>query len=295
LALIALSNVRQAESGATVAPCEIPVSTELPGFDSPAQSTFVSLADIWSEGDDAVGGSPPAGTESGRSTVAGRSVLAPASIASISLPDLSSALPAKEELVQSALGSKLGKGWAPGGGRGNGAGDGGHGGPQFFDLETAGTKVVYVLDRSESMQARHAEARNRLERVKTELIRSVGELAGEMEFFVIFFNHNTLAMPAEKLQPATLENKRKYLEWCTKMKPGGATDPCDALQRALDLKPDVIYFLTDGDFSEDVAGVLRSQNTRGVPIHTICIGNSAGERQLKEIARQHNGTYKFVQ
>jgi hypothetical protein len=66
-------------------------------------------------------------------------------------------------------------------------------------------------------------------------------------------------------------------------------------QRALDLQPDVIYLLTDGDFAEDVAGILRSQNTRGVPIHTICIGNIAGERQLREIARQHNGSYKFVQ
>jgi hypothetical protein len=303
LALVALSHFRPVESRAFMEPFVVPISTELDGIGSPVMEISASLADSWAQdGDDQFGSQTAQRDIACVEMQPALDVILGAGDAGSTRTPLgsSSGIPSEEELSESALGRKLGKGLARSGGRGmgslrEGVGEGGEGTAQFFDLESAGMKVVYVLDRSESMQARHAEARNRLERVKAELTRSVGDLASDMQFFVIFFNHNALAMPAEKMQPATLENKRKYLEWCAKMKPGGATDPRDALQRALDLKPDVIYLLTDGDFSEDVVGVLQSQNSRGVPIHTICIGNTAGERQLKEIARQHSGVYKFVQ
>jgi uncharacterized protein with von Willebrand factor type A (vWA) domain len=115
-----------------------------------------------------------------------------------------------------------------------------------------------------------------------------------MEFFVIFFNRFSVPMPAEKLQPASLTNKRKYLEWCMKVKGGGGTDPRAALKRALELQPDVIYLLTDGVFNDDAVAEVTKQNTRGVSIHTFCFGDSAGEGLLKNIARENHGTYKFV-
>lgn len=205
-------------------------------------------------------------------------------------------LPSARDLGESALGTKFGKGLSLGGGIGNGVGDGvGNGsGSQFFELETAGTKFVYVLDGSGSMTEPHSEARTRLERVKIELIRSIGGLPEQMEFFVIFFNRFSVPMPAEKLQPASLANKRKYLEWCMKVKGGGGTDPRAALKQALDLQPDVIYLLTDGVFDDDAVAEVTRQNTRGVSIHTFCFGDAAGENLLKNIADKNNGTYKFV-
>ena len=205
-------------------------------------------------------------------------------------------LPPAAELTQSALGKKLGKGYALGGGFGSGIGDGvGNGsGSQFFDLDTAGTKFVYVLDGSASMTEPHSEARTRLERVKIELVRSIGGMPEEMKFFVIFFNRNSVPMPAEKLQVATLDNKRKYLEWCTRVKGGGGTDPRAALKRALELEPDVIYLLTDGVFNPAAIDEVTRQNTRGVAIHTFCFGDAAGESLLKSIAQKNNGTYKFI-
>ena len=101
-------------------------------------------------------------------------------------------------------------------------------------------------------------------------------------------------MPAEKLQPATLANKTRYLEWCAKIRGGGGTDPRAALKRALELGPDVIYFLTDGVFKDDVAGEVTKLNTRGVSIHTFCFGDAAGEALLKSIAQRNSGTYKFI-
>ena len=210
--------------------------------------------------------------------------------------DFAPSLPAAKDLNVSALGKRLGKGFAAGGGFGSGVGDGqGDGsGSQFFELATAGTRFVYVLDGSGSMTEPHSEARTRLDRVKIELIRSIGGLPGEMEFFVIFFNKIAVPMPAEKLQSATLPNKRKYLEWCMKVKGGGGTDPRAAIKQALELNPDVIYLLTDGVFDDGAAEEATTLNTRGVSIHTFCFGDASGEALLKDMARRNHGTYKFI-
>jgi hypothetical protein len=79
-----------------------------------------------------------------------------------------------------------------------------------------------------------------------------------------------------------------------KVKGGGGTDPRAALKKALELQPDVIYLLTDGVFNDDAVAEVTKQNTRGVSIHTFCFGDAAGEGLLKNIARENNGTYKFV-
>lgn len=210
--------------------------------------------------------------------------------------DFDPPFPPPRDLAFSALGMKLGRGYATGGGFGSGIGDGeGDGnGSQFFELSTAGAKFVYVLDGSGSMTEPHSEARTKLDRVKIELVRSIGGLPVNMEFYVIFFNRHAVPMKARELQPATLDNKKKYLEWVVKVQGGGGTDPSDALKLALDLKPDVIYLLTDGVFDDKVTGEVTKLNTRGVAIHTFCFGNASGESLLQDIARKNHGTYKFI-
>ncbi len=292
LALVAIqspSALPQAEFQAEIAAAESAVRIDLPV--QPMASMAASA-----------GGRPgaPGPIATGIETAGQSAVLAIAASmlnANAAAPfDLEPRLPPKGDLVASALGKKVGKGIALGGGLGNGVGNGqGNGsGSQFFELSTAGTKFVYVLDGSGSMTEPHSEARTRLERVKQELTNSIGGMPDEMEFFVIFFNRIAVPMPAEKLQPATLGNKRKYLEWCWKVKGGGGTDPGDALKKALELKPDVIYLLTDGVFKEDAVRDVTKLNSRGVSIHTFCFGDAAGESVLKEIARKNGGTYKFI-
>jgi len=210
--------------------------------------------------------------------------------------DFDPPFPATRDLAFSALGTRLGRGYATGGGFGSGIGDGqGDGvGSQFFELSTAGAKFVYVLDGSGSMTEPHSEARTKLDRVKIELVRSIGGLPVNMEFYVIFFNRHAVPMKARELQPATLDNKQKYLEWVVKVQGGGGTDPSDALKLALDLKPDVIYLLTDGVFDDKVTAEITRLNTRGVAIHTFCFGNASGQSLLQDIARRNHGTYKFI-
>ena len=68
----------------------------------------------------------------------------------------------------------------------------------------------------------------------------------------------------------------------------------EALKKALELKPDVIYLLTDGVFKPDAVDEVTKLNTHGVSIHTFCIGDAAGEGLVKAIASKNNGKYMFV-
>ena len=293
LALIVISHPRPTDVEEIISELVPPAAVAAVEIEPPLQPQIIRPS---TEGRAGETGPLATGVESGRPP-ASRDAVAALSITGTAPPAaFEDRLPPAAELSQSALGTKLGKGYALGGGFGRGIGNGtGSGsGLQFFDLESAGTKFVYVLDGSASMTEPHSEARTRLERVKIELVRSIGGMPEEMEFFVIFFNRNSIPMPAEKLQPATLENKRKYLEWCAKVRGGGATDPRPALKRALELEPDIIYLLTDGAFNPAAVEEVTRLNTRGVAIHTFCFGDAAGESLLKSIAHKNNGTYKFI-
>jgi hypothetical protein len=209
--------------------------------------------------------------------------------------DSDSMIPRGRALGQSVWG-RAGQFGGQGRGIGNGIGDGvGSGtGPGFFGAPSRGTKFVYALDCSGSMAEPHSESRSRFERLKIELVNSIGTLAPDMEFFVVFFNQNSVPMPAKKLQPATAENKRKYLEWVVRVRGGGGTDPRDALKLAFELEPDVIYLLTDGYFDDKVPEAITRLNTRQAAIHTFCLGDRSGEEMLRAIAERNGGTYKFV-
>jgi von Willebrand factor type A domain len=296
LALVTLALPRQSDFDSILT--ELPEPERVVQFEPPVQS----LENAAGHGGSSAGGREgPAGPiAAGLETAQereSRKVDHSLSAARSVLPlDFDPPLPPQRDLTWSALGTKLGRGYATGGGFGSGIGDGqGNGsGSQFFELSTIGAKFVYVLDGSGSMTEPHSEARTKLDRVKIELVRSIGGLPAGMEFYVIFFNRHAVPMKARELQPATLDNKQKYLEWVVKVQGGGGTDPSEALKLALELKPDVIYLLTDGVFDGKVTGEVTKLNTRGVAIHTFCFGNASGESLLQDMARRNHGTYKFI-
>ena len=63
------------------------------------------------------------------------------------------------------------------------------------------------------------------------------------------------------------------------------------------MKPDAIFFLSDGLFDPSTARVLRLRN-RGkatrIPIHTIAFVNQENERIMKTIASDSGGDYRYV-
>lgn len=178
-------------------------------------------------------------------------------------------------------------------GAGDGAGSGG--GRSFFDQHAEGRRFVFVVDCSRSMHHPHdSEFKTRFKRLKAELVKSVGGMNESQEFFIFFFNDNSIPMPASGMEPATLEKRRHYLEWVAKVRATGDTDPRPALTHAMQLKPDVIYFLTDGAFLPYIRRDLLKLRQANVAIHTFALGNAASESMLRTFAEQNGGKYTFV-
>jgi hypothetical protein len=183
-------------------------------------------------------------------------------------------------------------------GKGTGAGEGtgnGGGGRGFFGRGSAGDKVVFVVDSSQSMNHPHpGPGKTRLGRVKIELINSIRDMSPNQKFFIVFFNDGPIPMPADRLVEANDGAKLQYLRWMVTIPGNGHTDPAMALLMALRLNPDTIYFLTDGDFRPTIVKELAATNRGKVKIHTIGFSQDRGEKLLQTIAKQNGGTYTYV-
>jgi hypothetical protein len=181
-----------------------------------------------------------------------------------------------------------------GNGIGNGAGDGT--GTAFFGLASHGQKFVFVVDASSSMRRpSHGPERTLFNKVKLEIMQSVRQLTSEQKFYIVFFNDRFLAMPATSLVAATEESQARYLRWMSDVPSGGQTDPEGAIQLALQLQPDVIYFLSDGEFKYGLVKRIAAMNRGSVVIHTVCFGGTDDNNvSLRQIAEQNGGTYQFV-
>jgi hypothetical protein len=60
------------------------------------------------------------------------------------------------------------------------------------------------------------------------------------------------------------------------------------------MKPDAVFFLTDGAIPDSTADTVRQANTGSVSVHSIGFTNRAGETVLRRIADENNGDYLFV-
>lgn len=186
-------------------------------------------------------------------------------------------------LVSASAGSI---GWGEAGVSGGGQGSGG---ASFFGLEVKGGKFVYVVDKSGSMQGRP------LENAKAELMRSISSLGDKQEFYVIFYDTGFQAMPRPGLVKGSDANKRKCFTWVNSITADSGTDPTEAMKRALELRPDAIWLLSDGQFDQKIAETIRQANGGGrVVISTIAFLNRNGEAVLRSIADQNGGKYRFV-
>lgn len=180
---------------------------------------------------------------------------------------------------------------------GTGRGDGsGNGDPKgFFGVPVIGEKIVYVVDCSKSMNHPHdSDAKTRFRRLKLEILKSIQMMSPEMEFYIIFFNDQAHPMPASQLQRAMPSTKLRYLNWMTKIRAVGETDPRRAMGMALRLNPDIVYFLTDGSFHRAIQADLLKLRSRKTAIHTFTFGDREGEETMKLIAGNNNGRYHFI-
>ncbi len=154
--------------------------------------------------------------------------------------------------------------------------------------------IVYVMDRSGSMS-------DTFTLLQRELMRSIGALDSEQMFNIIWFNQGQATEWSARMRKATTENKRAAFSAIKNVVPEGQTEPMDAVRRALGFEPDVMFFLSDGDFGEDnekVENLFRTRNRRKRTIvNTILFIydiRGAGDNVLRSIAENNNGTFKHV-
>jgi hypothetical protein len=160
------------------------------------------------------------------------------------------------------------------------------------------SKIVFVVDRSGSMT-------DSIDYVRFELKRSIGKLGEEKEFHVIFYSSGPpVEMPTRRLVNATDRNKQLAFEFIDGVIPQGETDPSKALERAFEVKPELIYLLTDGEFDKATVGLLKRLNRdQKITVHTIGFWSwrsrqdsdpPSGEEVMKIMADQNGGNYKAI-
>jgi hypothetical protein len=163
---------------------------------------------------------------------------------------------------------------------------------QFFGVTGYGNSIVYVVDCSGSMGEM-----GKLERAKYELLHSLEQLTGEQKFFVIFYSDGAYPMEGNAPVGATNGALQKTRRWIDSINAQGSTNPQPALFAALSLKPDTIYFLSDGLFDAGTIAEVRRVNRRrqgGVPIHTIAFVSRENVALMRAIARDSGGEFRFV-
>jgi hypothetical protein len=170
----------------------------------------------------------------------------------------------------------------------------------MFGLMGEGYKFVYVFDRSGSMGGDGSAS---LKAVKAELLASLKNLDTVHQFQIIFYNErpvlfNPSGTPG-KLAFGTERNKVSAERFLDTIEANGGTDHEAALRMAAAMKPDAIFFLTDGDDPK-----LTSQQMKkiegwlgGIRLNVIEFGPGAQpekESFLKELARRVGGEYVYV-
>jgi uncharacterized protein with von Willebrand factor type A (vWA) domain len=171
-------------------------------------------------------------------------------------------------------------------------------GASFFGAYAPGGRFVYVMDTSKSMEGR------RWTLAKQQLLESLRELGPNRQFFVICFDMRTSLMfdySPDQMEffPADAATLKRVERWLRSRKPGPATLPATALQLALQLQPDAIFFLSDGELHDDSLYRLRLLNVDDtsrdkIPIHAVHLMSLEGKQTLQQIAEENAGTFTYI-
>jgi hypothetical protein len=158
-------------------------------------------------------------------------------------------------------------------------------------------RVVYVVDVSASLMIY-------LDDVVRELRRSIRDLLPTQRFHIVLarpedsLNRTGLEeLAAGRLVPANGQHKAEAMTFLDGITvEAGEAMVNKAMRRALEVGPELIYFLTDGDFQDDLEQELERLKAPGVVKITVIGFEPAPEpaKRLERVARRHGGNYRVV-
>jgi hypothetical protein len=138
---------------------------------------------------------------------------------------------------------------------------------------------------------------------KNELIASLGDLGQTHQFQIIFYNETPRVFNPTgregRLVFGNEQNKNLARRFVRSITASGATRHLEALELALRMSPDVIFFLTDADEPRMTPADLAhiAQMNRGATINAIEFGYGPqinSENFLAKLARQNGGKHVYV-
>lgn len=181
--------------------------------------------------------------------------------------------------------------------RGRSAGSAGTGaGTRFFDIGAKGNLFCYVVDCSSSMEEADA-----MGVARAEILASLEQLEPQQRFQILFYNSEVFPLRDGRQETffATDKQRARARQFIDSQQPGSGTIHKPALLAALNMAPDVIYLLTDGETSElsfrDLYDLKRA-NRKRTQIHVIELGQGAkltAQNWLERLASDHRGQYRY--
>lgn len=185
---------------------------------------------------------------------------------------------------------------AAGGGEGSAA--------SLFGITGKGNRIVYVIDRSDSMNGNGGRP---LLAAKSELIQSLSALKETQFFQLILYNEQPSpyrgvqsmgsAVQMIQAESAAIKRAQSYVETVAAF---GGTNHADAFRLALKMRPDVIFFLTDGRVPSlsdtELSEIGRIADSYGTTIHGIEFGNAPAADPtsfIPVLASASGGKYRY--
>ncbi len=164
--------------------------------------------------------------------------------------------------------------------------------------------IVYVVDFSGSIIVA-------VDDLRRELKRSISGLRESQAFNVIVFysigdNFKSESF-ASRLQPATPDVRERFFEWIDRKSPDGSTQPLSSVKRGLRMRPEAIFFFSDGYFDDRVVDEIQDANRGKSKIYCFVFDElllqhmsdlpprlTDGARRLARIAEDNGGSSMVV-
>ncbi len=181
-----------------------------------------------------------------------------------------------------------------GSGMGLGAGQGA--GTAFFGIQARGNRFAYIVDISGSMGNN-----GRLQLAMRELKRSLEALPDFAQFKIALYSNQVTIPPFQRgWLRASRDRVRATGNWLDSIPASGGTQPFPAFQYLWsdDQRPDVVFFLTDGEIPNGTGPdvIMLNLQPGGGPAVINCIAFSAdaSQTELREIALRTEGVFRYV-